>query len=138
MFTTPKISIIALVSFCLAAGSTLADDVMDAQEFDDYTRGKTLFYGQGGMSYGAEKYMDNRRVRWSFLDGECKEGQWYEEAGQICFIYEDQADDPQCWTFREKGAGLVARFQNLPGATDLYEAGNLGDEMVCFGPEVGV
>ncbi|MDW3222900.1 MAG: hypothetical protein R8G34_08465 [Paracoccaceae bacterium] len=133
-----KSTMTAVVGLCLATASVAAEDTMNAQEFDEYTRGKTLFYGQGGMSYGAEKYMDNRRVRWSFLDGECKEGQWYEEAGQICFIYEDDTDDPQCWTFREKGSGLVARFQNLPGATDLYEAGNLGDEMVCLGPEVGV
>ena len=138
MFLFHKRSFTALLSLCLSAGGALAEDVMNAEEFDTYTRGKTLFYGQGGVSYGAEKYMDNRRVRWSFLDGECKEGQWYEEAGQICFIYEDNIDSPQCWTFREKGAGLVAEFQNEPGTTDLYEAGNLGEEMVCLGPEVGV
>ncbi|WP_405049019.1 hypothetical protein [Roseobacter fucihabitans] len=133
-----KYGMSGLLSLCLLAGPVLAGEPMSAQEFDDYTRGKTLFYGQGGASYGAERYMSNRRVQWSFLDGQCKEGEWYEEGGQICFIYEDNPDDPQCWTFSEKGSGLIARFQNLPGTTELYEAGDMGQEMICLGPEIGV
>lgn len=137
MFYASKTTLASLVCLGLATTSAGAQDTMTAQEFDTYTRGKTLFYGQGGQSYGAEVYMDNRRVRWSFLDGECKDGEWYEDAGQICFIYEG-SPEPQCWTFSERSAGLVARFENAPGATDLYEAANPGEEMVCLGPEVGV
>ncbi|WP_405361949.1 hypothetical protein [Roseobacter sp.] len=137
MFRVSLSCITALFGFCLTATFASALDTMTAQEFDDYTRGKTLFYGRDGQSYGAEIYMDNRRVRWSFLDGYCKDGTWYEEAGQICFVYEDNPD-PQCWTFSEQGSGLVAQFQNEPGNTDLYEADNLGEEMICLGPEVGV
>lgn len=137
MFSSFRLFTAAFLGLCTGAIPVQAQDVMTAQEFDTYTRGKTLFYGQNGASYGAERYMDNRRVRWSFLDGDCKEGEWYEDAGQICFVYEDDPD-PQCWTFQEEGSGLTARLQNLTGTTDLYEAGNLGDEMVCLGPEVGV
>ncbi|WP_298841754.1 hypothetical protein [uncultured Roseobacter sp.] len=114
-----------------------ASGTMNAREFDEYTRGKTLFYGENGQTYGAEVYLDNRRVRWSFLDGECKEGVWYEQAGQICFVYEDNPD-PQCWTFQEKAGGLIARFANMPGTTELYEARDINEEMICLGPEVGV
>ncbi|WP_300038225.1 hypothetical protein [uncultured Roseobacter sp.] len=130
---------LALLLVCaLCTGPGLAaEGNMNAEAFDDYTRGKTLFYGENGATYGAEVYMDNRRVRWSFLDGECKEGVWYEEAGQICFVYEDNPD-PQCWTFRQNGQGLIASFRNMPGGTELYEATDLNEEMICLGPDVGV
>ena len=72
---------------------------MSGAEFDAYTKGKTLYFGRGGAPYGAEVYLDNRRLRWSFLDGECKDGYWYEEApSSICFVYEDRPE-PQCWSF---------------------------------------
>ena len=101
----------ALVALTLLSSSAYAEDIMNAQEFDTYTRGKTLFYGQNGAAYGAEVYLENRRVRWSFLDGQCKDGEWYEDAGEICFVYEDSTT-PQCWTFLENSGGLVARFEN--------------------------
>lgn len=114
-----------------------AGEPMDAEEFDHYTRGKTLFYGFGGTAYGVERYLPDRRVIWSFLDGRCQEGTWYEDAGQICFVYEDRSD-PQCWSFSLTPEGLSARFQNDPEATELYEAGDVDEEMLCLGPEVGV
>lgn len=118
-----------------AAGQ--AADPLSAEEFDQYTRGKTLFYGFDGTAYGVERYLPNRRVIWSFLDGRCQEGSWYEEAGQICFIYEDRSA-PQCWSFTVGPDGLSARFQNDPEATELYESGDIDEEMLCLGPEVGV
>ena len=84
-----------------------------------------------------ERYLAGRRVIWSFLDGNCKEGIWYEQAGQICFIYEDRLD-PQCWSFTETPRGLIARFEDDPEGTELYEAEDIGEDMVCYGPEVGV
>jgi len=114
-----------------------AQSLMSAEAFDAYTRGKTLYYGFDGEAYGVERYLDDRRVIWSFLDGDCKHGRWYEEAGQICFVYEDRID-AQCWTFAEGANGLIARFENNPDATELYEAQDIGDEMLCYGPDVGV
>lgn len=112
-------------------------DQLKADEFERYTTGKTLFFGRNGRTYGAEIYLPNRRVRWSFLDGECKDGEWYEESGQICFIYEDNPD-PQCWSFEIGSNGLVAKFENNPDAVDLYEAQDINQEMICLGPKVGV
>lgn len=125
------------LTLAVTAVAAQAAEPLNAEEFDAYTRGKTLFYGQNGEAYGAEIYLDNRRVQWSFLDGKCKEGTWYEDAGQICFIYED-SDTPQCWSFHQDSGKLVARFENLTGATQLYEADDIGQEMICLGPEVGV
>ncbi|QJF52038.1 hypothetical protein [Roseobacter ponti] len=128
------------VIFSLAvslAAPAVAEGVLDGEAFDAYTRGKTLFYGQDGAAYGAERYFADRRVQWTFLDGECKEGEWYEQAGQICFVYEDNPD-PQCWTFRKNGDGLTADFKNVPGMTELYEASDLDEEMICLAPNLGV
>ncbi|MCA0872048.1 hypothetical protein LCL97_14505 [Seohaeicola saemankumensis] len=129
--------LIPLSLLSLAAAPALAEGPMSAEAFDAYTRGKTLFYGFDGTAYGVERYMDGRRVIWSFLDGECKEGVWYEQDGQICFVYEDRGD-PQCWTFLQGPGGLTARFNNDPEATELYEAEDIGEEMLCYGPDVGV
>jgi hypothetical protein len=114
-----------------------AQSPMSAEAFDAYTRGKTLFYGSGGEAYGVERYLDGRRVIWSFLDGDCKDGSWYPQGDMICFEYEDGAG-PQCWTFFESAGGLIARFENDSAATELYEAQDIGEEMLCLGPKVGV
>lgn len=136
----PSISTLRATTIAvLAATATIAaePEPMDGATFDAYTKGKTLFYGQNGEAYGAEMYLDNRRVKWSFLDGECKEGYWYEQQDQICFVYDDNPT-PQCWAFFEDGGRLMARFENIPGATELYEAADIGEEMICLGPDVGV
>lgn len=121
----------------LAALPALSQDLLTPEEFDSYTKGKTLFYGRGGGAYGAEIYHDNRRVTWSFLDGICKEGSWYAENDLICFVYDDNAR-PQCWSFERGSNGLIARFEADPNTTELYEATQNDDDMVCLGPKVGV
>ncbi len=126
----------ALILLVLLAPPGLAQS-MSAEAFDNYTRGKTLYYGTGGDAYGVERYLDGRRVIWSFLDGRCQNGKWYEDNGLICFIYED-VPDPQCWSFTRGANGLIARFRNDPQGTELYEAQDLGDKMLCYGPDVGV
>ena len=121
----------------LLAPALRADPAMTAEEFDAYTTGKTFYYGNNGVPYGAEEYLDDRRVIWSFLDGECQEGRWYEDNGLICFVY-DTNPDPQCWSFRQSGSGLIARFENDPSATELYEVEQSRDPLICPGPEIGV
>lgn len=110
---------------------------MSGEEFETYVTGKTLFFGSRGEAYGVEQYLPGRRVKWSFLDGKCKDGVWYEEAGQICFIYDD-SPEPQCWTFERTPSGLSALFENNPQATQLYEAQQSDEPMLCLGPDVGV
>ncbi|KNG95580.1 hypothetical protein [Pseudaestuariivita atlantica] len=127
----------ALLTALLLATPATAQTPMTAEEFEAYTTGKTLYFGSRGQAYGAEEYLDNRRVRWSFLDGKCKEGIWYEEAGLICFVYEDRPE-PQCWSFVKTGDRLTALFQDEPGNTELYEARQSDEPMMCLGPDVGV
>lgn len=119
------------------AGAGHAQSLMTAEEFDDYTRGKTLYYGNGPEAYGAEIYLPDRRVRWSFLDGQCMEGKWYAQGDLICFTY-DEHPEPQCWSFERGPQGLIARFENNPAITPLFEATESTEEMLCLGPKVGV
>lgn len=126
-----------VIPLCLTALPALGDAPMSAAEFNAYTLGKTLYFGTDGRAYGVERYLNNQRVVWSFLDGKCQDGIWYEEADQICFVYEGRPA-PQCWSFSKGPNGLVARFENDPEATQLYEATDIGEEMLCLGPEVGV
>lgn len=130
-----NILVVALLSGAVNAPA-MAETAMSATDFDTYTRGKTLYYGAEGQRYGVEEYLPDRQVRWSFLDGHCKAGFWYEEAGLICFVYED-APRPQCWSFFQQANGLSARFETGDSATEYYEIENDG-EMLCLGPEVGV
>ena len=126
-----------ILYFLVAGPAAMAADLMSAGEFDKYTKGKTFYYGSEGEPYGAEEYLTDRRVRWTFLDGNCQEGVWYEDGGLICFVYENQPD-PQCWSFERSAAGLIAQFENDPLQTELYEVQQSKEPLLCLGPDVGV
>ena len=128
----------SIVLAAFTAGSGVAQGIMNAEEFDAFTRGKTFYYGVDGNEYGAEEYLPNRRVIWTFLDGQCQNGIWYEANGMICFEYE-QIENRQCWTFRQSdNGGLIARFQDDPEELELYEVQRSGEPLQCPGPDVGV
>lgn len=114
-----------------------AAEPMTGPEFERMTTGKTFAYANEGVAYGAEEYLDNRRVRWTFLDGECQEGKWYEAGEQICFVY-DNIETPQCWRFFDEGGRLTAQFSGQSPATELFETARMNEPLHCLGPEVGV
>jgi hypothetical protein len=137
--TIPVLAALVLAALAvLAPAARSAEPPMSAAEFESYVTGRTLTYAaRGGAPYGAEQYLPGRRVIWTFLDGACEDGIWYEEAGQICFLY-DFAPEPQCWSFWQGASGLIARFENDPGASELYEVRQSPEPLRCQGPEVGV
>ena len=128
-----RIAGLALLSFSPAIGSAQ----MSADAFDAFTRGKTLTYSVDGAPYGVERYLPDRRVEWSFRDGECKAGVWYPVGNQICFDYEDLGPT-QCWIFTPDGTGLSATFAGEGGDGSVYSAIDTGEAMVCLGPKIGV
>ncbi len=128
-------SITLAISVVSGAPAT-AQSALTAEEFNAYTQGKTLFYAADGQRYGAETYLRNNRVRWSFLDGECQNGRWYQQQEQICFVYDNSAN-PSCWTFYLENNGLSARFDSPDQENVLYEIQGSDDELICLGPEVG-
>jgi hypothetical protein len=122
----------------LFASPALAQDAMTAAQFDAYTKGKTLTFGVAdAQPYGVEQYQDNQRVIWSFLDGACSNGVWYESKGSICFRY-DFDPEPKCWKFYNDPKGLRAVFVNRPEMSVLYEAQDSAEPLVCPGPNLGV
>ena len=128
--------LIALPLFLFPA-ALQAETPISAAEFESRVTGKVLTYSAGGAPYGMEEYLEGRLVRWSFLDGKCQEGRWYVAGEQICFVYEDIAE-PQCWQFYAHGNRIVARFENDPMSTELYETSSSSDPLLCLGPEIGV
>lgn len=128
---------LATLAFGILASTAQAQNALSPAEFEAYVTGKTLYFGQGGQPYGVEQYLKNRKVRWSFLDGNCKDGRWYVETDLICFVYEDNGT-PQCWSFELTGDGLKAEFQGKPGAGTLYEVNESPEPMQCLGPQIGV
>lgn len=129
----------AFVLFLTMFGGTaaLAQTNLTAEEFEAYSTGKTLTYAANGQVYGVEQYLPNRRVRWAFIDDTCRIGHWYEEAGEICFVYEHDAT-PQCWTFHLDGGKLMARFASSPPETELKEVNQTNEPLACTGPDIGV
>lgn len=123
----------------LAAGPAGAQTPMTAAEFEAEVTGRTIQYASSGEApYGAEQYLPGRRVIWTFLDGTCTEGLWYEQAdGLICFVYEMDLV-PQCWSFWSAGGEISARFENDPAATELYELSRSDAPLTCQGPDLGV
>ena len=139
----PVLRLICLL-LALAPGALLADppgvgaDVdlgtpLTAREFDAYATGKTLFYAQGGTVWGAEQYLAGHQVLWAFTGQPCEHGQWYEDQGEICFVYEGKSQ-ANCWLFYHGSTGLVARFS---GGGLLSEVGQTPEPMNCPGPLVG-
>ena len=115
----------------LLAAPAAAETPMTAEEFDAYTQGRTLTYIIGGEPYGIERYKADRRVIWSFLDGQCSLGRWYAEDEAICFVYDHAPDDPQCWAIYRDGDRLRTVFLNEPDGTELYEAQSGDEELIC-------
>lgn len=130
--------LIAPLLIATATSATAGDAPLSAAEFEAYSTGKTLYYGSFGAPYGAEQYMPGRRVIWTFLDGQCQEGEWYEEAGQICFLYDTKPGLPQCWSFYLRDGGLAARFEGDEQIRPLIEVEQSDKPLDCPGPAIGV
>lgn len=109
---------------------------MTGAEFDAYATGQTLTYAQDGAIWGTEQYKADRKVIWAFTAAECREGYWYEQDQDICFVYEDP-DNPQCWLFFLGPNGLQAQYSG-DSAGVLSEVQQTNEPMACYGPDVGV
>ena len=126
--------------FCLLALLALpaqAETKMTAAQFDAFTKGSTVFFNRHGAPYGAEQYLNDNRVLWSFLDGTCQRGIWYAERDEICFLYDDQPD-ALCWYFFDDGSRKNARIVGDDPVDDLVVSGQSPKPLSCPGPDVGV
>ncbi|MGB3315918.1 MAG: hypothetical protein WBB85_16055 [Albidovulum sp.] len=110
---------------------------LTAAEFEAATAGRTLYYNSGGEPYGVEQYRPGRQVVWAFLGDDCRKGEWYEDQGFICFVYEDNPA-PQCWTFWQSDQGLLAKFKGDPFGQPLIAVEESPEPMACMGLDLGV
>lgn len=135
----PAAAALALMAAMLptAEAGAAPGDKLSAEEFERLTTGRTLYYNAGGEPYGVEQYRPGRRVVWAFVGDDCRNGFWYEDAGDICFVYEDEPD-PQCWTFYRTGDSLLAQFRGDPLGEPLVAVEESPEPMACLGPNVGV
>ncbi|MFN3972559.1 MAG: hypothetical protein ACK4GO_03290 [Gemmobacter sp.] len=129
--------LLALTLAALPGLAMAADAPLTAEEFEALTTGRTLTYAQGGQVYGIEQYKPGRRVKWAFRGDECRDGIWYEQAGEICFVYEYDPT-PQCWLFQRRPGGMTARFTGDVAGTELSVVAETSDPLLCAGPDVGV
>lgn len=129
------------LALTLSAGAAAAADVaanpVTPDDFDARSRGRTLVYSDGDRPYGIEQYLPGRRVIWAFVGEACRQGQWYAEGGEVCFVYEDNPV-PQCWAYFDTPEGLKARFRGDPASAPMITIRDSVDPMPCSGPMLGV
>lgn len=114
-----------------------AETPMSGAEFERYSTGKTIHYADQNQSFGAEQYLPNRHVRWSYQNGPCKDGIWYENDELICFVYDDDPE-PKCWAFYQRNGHLVAIYENDRENPPLLETKQSRKPLLCLGPQIGV
>lgn len=133
---------LSLTAFCAIAqeggkSSPTSERILTATEFEAFASGTTLYFNRQGQPYGAEEYKPDREVIWTFLDGTCERGAWYNEGDTICFVYETQTS-AQCWNFLEADGQKRARVIGDTPANDLFVVGQDNRQLSCPGPGVGV
>ncbi|GLS88875.1 hypothetical protein GCM10010873_38490 [Cypionkella aquatica] len=136
-FSLTCLALLAIAAPLAAQTLTPPSPPMTGAAFEAYVSGKTLTYAMDGEVYGTEQYKPGRKVIWAFTEDECREGSWYENGPQICFVYEDP-NDPQCWLFFMGARGMTAQFIGEGGSGDLSEVAQSQGPMPCMGPQVGV
>lgn len=136
--TSSPLRLAALLG-CLAAPAA-AQQPLTAEEFEAFTDGATIAFDIDGTPYGAETYRPNRRVTWSFVDGQtpasCVDGVWYPEGDKICFLYENESS-PHCWRFFRSATGLSGIFVSDAENKTTYSAQVSDEPLLCLGPEIG-
>ncbi len=121
----------------MLASPVMAQQTLSGAEFDALTKGRTFSYTVDGESYGAEQYLPERGVQWSFEQGQCLHGTWFEQNDEICFVYDDDPI-PVCWRFYLDESGLSAELAQDPVGSRRYMAHEQSQNLSCPGPKVGV
>ena len=116
-FSLALAALLALSTSALAQDSTKRP--VTGEEFDALTRGKVMDTYAGGQVYGVEKFLPGNRSIWEDARG-CMYGTWKQVGEQICFTYEDDPANPDCWTYFDIGNGLSAHYRGDPANEPIY------------------
>lgn len=120
----------------LLPGAALAEQ-MDGAAFERMVTGKTITFSREGQVVGREEYRPGRRVIWQAEGQDCQYGQWFEDSGAICFVYDD-GDGPVCWKLEHSDGQIRARSMRFPDEPPLVSTGQSPAPIACPGPAVGV
>lgn len=102
-----KVRAFVLVVCILAARTSFADEPpLTTEEFDALTAGTTFDTYDSGSIYGIEKFLPGRRSIWQDAE-RCMYGTWAQVRDQICFTYEDDPANPDCWTYFQTEDGII-------------------------------
>lgn len=72
---------------------------LSAEAFDRLTLGTRMdTYSPSGL-YGVEEFLPGKRSVWRDAFG-CKSATWEAVGDQICFRYEDDPAQPDCWVYK--------------------------------------
>ena len=147
MFARMMTALAAALCLCLPApGPARAEGgVIDPTTFGTEAIGKTYWFSEGGLHYGAEQFFEDNVVIWQGSDGMCKGGTWYAQGSGMCFVYEDDPT-PHCWLITREEGRVFARSLPAPGAPTGPDEPFTRLELVlrsplplsCTGPVLGV
>ena len=130
----------AIFIAALWAGGAQAQQVLTGPEFDEISRGTTMYFSENGLFYGAEQFLPNNRSVWRAEDGTCVNGKWAEVDGSICFVY-DNGDGLHCWEIAASEQGMTVTSTTGPKdapALVLDLTGQDNKPILCTGPKFGV
>lgn len=78
----------------------------DGQSWHELVGGKTLYYSYKGRVVGREYYdPESNKAVFIYFNGNCYEGNWYEQNGIFCFNYGGM----HCFEHFEKDGQIIAR-----------------------------
>lgn len=121
------------------AAGAVTEEIVAPEVFEAFSAGRTLSFERDGAYYGAEQYLENRRVIWRYGDGTCTTGHWFTDGNDICFVY-DTNPLPQCWVFARRGDSYFARISGLPSGdpSEIRMSGSTTEPLPCNAPDLGV
>jgi len=122
-----------LALLCLT-GPSMAQERITPEAFLAQVVGKTatvVHYKRRNL-VGVEQFLDSARSVWARADGTCTYGHITQEAGMVCFAYEDEPlDRRHCWIPFQQGTRLFVVF---PNGREIQEVVELTDAPVTCTP----
>ncbi|MEO0358150.1 MAG: hypothetical protein AAF386_07615 [Pseudomonadota bacterium] len=125
---------------CVFANHAVAEKPSTPAEFSSIVTGKSFDFSVGGTTYGREYYLPGNRVIWDDTSGRtCRQGKWYAQNREICFVYEDEPQTPKCWHFFEGTGGVHGLlFTNNDSDMRRYSMIESNGPMMCTDPDMAV
>ncbi|WP_309664770.1 hypothetical protein [Tabrizicola sp.] len=121
----------------LAPSLAAAQPPMTGAEFAAYVGTDTVTYQYSTGERGVADYAPDQSLIWTFEDGTCVNGNWFEDDDRICFAF----DDPEmsaCWYFFRYTAGIRADITDYSPHVEIHVIARTSAPLPCAAPNLGV